>query len=55
MKALTDNHAFRSNLGTCIGEFPKRRNPEKEKMKNWSQTAEYLFMQQFDWLKFEIE
>ena len=24
-------------------------------MKNWSQTAEYFFMLQSDWLKFEIE
>ena len=38
-----------------MGEFPNCRSTKQQKMKNWSQTAEYFFMLQSDWLKFEIE
>ena len=37
------------------GEFPNSRSTKQQKMKNWSQTSEYFFMLQSDWLKFEIE
>ena len=38
-----------------FGEFPNSRSTKQQKMKNWSQTAEYFFMLQSDWLKVEIE